>query len=110
MIPAVLSTILLALSSLHIYWGLGGRWPGSDEASFVEHVVGRTNAMKAPPPLACFGVAGRSVCSGPVGHLAHNWRISWVDGIGSDICLLGGSGCIPSARLGRLRSGILPVC
>lgn len=53
----VLSTALLALAGIHLYWGLGGRWPGHDEASMVEHVVGRTRGMRAPGLLASVAVA-----------------------------------------------------
>lgn len=53
-----LTLVLLVLAGLHIYWGLGGFWPGHDEASLVEHVVGRTADMKAPPFWACMIVAG----------------------------------------------------
>ncbi|WP_426030415.1 DUF3995 domain-containing protein [Caulobacter sp. DWP3-1-3b2] len=53
----VLSTALLALAGIHLYWGLGGRWPGHDEASMVEHVVGRTRGMRSPGLLASVAVA-----------------------------------------------------
>jgi hypothetical protein len=52
-----LALVLLALAALHAYWGIGGFWPGSDESSLVEHVVGRTLEMKAPPFMACMLVA-----------------------------------------------------
>jgi hypothetical protein len=47
-IPPILIAILVALAALHAYWGLGGRWPGHDERSLVELVVGRTRAMRMP--------------------------------------------------------------
>jgi hypothetical protein len=53
----VLAAALFALSGIHLYWGLGGRWPGHDEASMVEHVVGRTRGMRAPGLLASTAVA-----------------------------------------------------
>ncbi len=51
--------ILFLLAAVHLYWGFGGRWPGHDEASMVEHVVGRTRGMKAPglPASAAVAVA-----------------------------------------------------
>ncbi len=49
--------VLAGLALLHTYWGLGGRWPGHDDVSLVERVVGRTKGMRAPPPRACFAVA-----------------------------------------------------
>ena len=42
--------VLFALAGLHLYWGLGGRWPGHDEVSLVERIVGRTRGMRAPGP------------------------------------------------------------
>jgi hypothetical protein len=53
----ILAAALFALAGIHAYWGLGGRWPGHDEASLVEHVVGRTRGMRAPGPAACAAVA-----------------------------------------------------
>ena len=56
-IAAALVGVLVALAAVHAYWGLGGRWPGHDDASLVERVVGRTKGMRAPSPAACFAVA-----------------------------------------------------
>jgi hypothetical protein len=56
-LAAVLAAALFALSGLHLYWGFGGRWPGHDETSMVEHVVGRTRGMRAPGLLASTAVA-----------------------------------------------------
>jgi hypothetical protein len=53
----ILAAALFALAGIHLYWGLGGRWPGHDEASMVEHVVGRTRGMRAPGLLASAAVA-----------------------------------------------------
>jgi hypothetical protein len=56
-IAAALVTIMLGLlAALHFYWGLGGRWPGHDDRSLVEMVVGRTRDMKAPDFWACLFV------------------------------------------------------
>ena len=53
----VLAVAFFALAGIHLYWGFGGRWPGHDEASMVEHVVGRTRGMRAPGLLASAMVA-----------------------------------------------------
>ena len=45
---------LLLIAGLHMHWGLGGFWPGTDGESLVQYVVGRTPNMKPPSPLACF--------------------------------------------------------
>jgi Protein of unknown function (DUF3995) len=72
-----LALILLGLAMVHLYWGIGGYWPGTDEASLVEHVVGRTPGMRAPTLLACVivavclaGVAGFVIVKGLVGPLS----------------------------------------
>ncbi len=56
-LAVLLTAALLALAGIHLYWGFGGRWPGHDEISMVEHVVGRTRGMRAPGLAASFGVA-----------------------------------------------------
>ena len=35
-----LIVVLLAIAGLHLYWGLGGRWPGHDDNSLRLMVVG----------------------------------------------------------------------
>jgi hypothetical protein len=62
-IAVALITVLAGLAVLHAYWGLGGRWPGHDDASMVERVVGRTKDMRAPRPGACFAVAAALLIS-----------------------------------------------
>jgi hypothetical protein len=57
-VSAALIATLLLIAGLHLYWGLGGFWPGTDGASLVEHVVGRTPAMTPPGFLACAIVTG----------------------------------------------------
>ncbi|EJL34843.1 hypothetical protein PMI01_01536 [Caulobacter sp. AP07] len=53
----LLAATLFALAGIHLYWAFGGRWPGHDEASMVEHVVGRTRGMRAPSLLSGVAVA-----------------------------------------------------
>ena len=53
----ILAAALFALGGIHLYWAFGGRWPGHDEASMVEHVVGRTSGMRAPGLVASLAVA-----------------------------------------------------
>ncbi len=53
----IVISLLIALAALHSYWGLGGRWPGHDDQTLVETVVGRTAGMKAPGFWACMFVA-----------------------------------------------------
>lgn len=57
LLAALIAGVLFLLAAVHLYWGLGGRWPGHDETSMVEHVVGRTRGMKAPGLVASAAVA-----------------------------------------------------
>ena len=47
--------ILNFLSALHIYWGLGGIWPGKNKQDLIDRVYGRGDKM--PKFLECFIVA-----------------------------------------------------
>ncbi len=62
LIAAGLVAILLLLSALHFYWGVGGRWPGHDAASLSLRVVG-TPSAKVPSFLACAAVAAALACA-----------------------------------------------
>lgn len=64
LLAVILAATLFALAGVHLYWAFGGRWPGHDERSLVEHVVGRTAGMRAPGPLACAAVAAALAVSG----------------------------------------------
>jgi hypothetical protein len=55
--PAILTMVLVALAALHAWWGVGGRWPGHDERSLVEMVVGRTRSTRMPGLVRCMLVA-----------------------------------------------------
>jgi Protein of unknown function (DUF3995) len=55
--PAILTMLLVALAALHAWWGIGGRWPGHDERSLVELVIGRTRSMRMPSLIRCMLVA-----------------------------------------------------
>jgi hypothetical protein len=47
-VPDILTAVLAVLAALHAWWGIGGRWPGRDERSLIELVVGRTRSMRMP--------------------------------------------------------------
>lgn len=53
----VLSLILLLITALHVYWGLGGIWPGTDSASCARAVAGFRGVDEMPSPAASFAVA-----------------------------------------------------
>ncbi|MER8808536.1 DUF3995 domain-containing protein [Mesorhizobium australicum] len=53
----VLSFVLLLITALHVYWGIGGVWPGRDAASCAHAVVGFRGVDEMPTPFASFAVA-----------------------------------------------------
>ncbi len=55
-LASLLSIVLLLITALHVYWGLGGVWPGRDSASCADTVVG-FEGVDEMPSLACFAVA-----------------------------------------------------
>ena len=57
MLAGALCLVLAGIAALHAYWGLGGRWPGHDEAGLADRVSGKTSGGRRPPPAACFAVA-----------------------------------------------------
>ncbi|MGN6304874.1 MAG: DUF3995 domain-containing protein [Mesorhizobium sp.] len=52
-----LSAVLLLITAAHVYWGIGGIWPGSDGASCARAVVGFRGVDAMPSSFACFAVA-----------------------------------------------------
>lgn len=46
--------LLVTISLLHLYWGLGGLWPGRTRAELAAIVIGD---RPLPGPPACFAVA-----------------------------------------------------
>ena len=52
-----LSFVLLVITVLHVYWGIGGVWPGRDAASCAHAVVGFRGVSEMPSPFASFAVA-----------------------------------------------------
>jgi hypothetical protein len=71
-VSGCLILVLVALAALHAYWGLGGRWPGHDEHSLVELVVGRTRAMRMPRFGASMLVAAALFCAAMLAALQSN--------------------------------------
>ena len=55
-VGAALIAVLLALAGLHLYWGVGGFWPGHDAESLRLSVVG-TRFGRMPGLVACVMVA-----------------------------------------------------
>lgn len=48
-LAADLAVILAIISGFHVYWALGGLWPGRNEAELVQTVVGQYRAESMPP-------------------------------------------------------------
>jgi hypothetical protein len=77
-IGTALFGVLVALAAVHAYWGLGGRWPGHDDASLVERVAGRTKGMRAPSPAACSAVAAALLAAAALVWLhSGRWTTGW---------------------------------
>jgi len=55
-IALLLTLVVGAIAALHAYWGLGGLWPASDEATLARAVIG-DGRSRMPPPSQCFAVA-----------------------------------------------------
>jgi hypothetical protein len=56
-LACALSAILLLITALYVYWGIGGIWPGRDAASCARAVVGFRGVEEMPSPPAAFAVA-----------------------------------------------------
>ncbi len=56
-IESILSVVLLALSVLHVMWGIGYWFPIQDEAALVRAVAGFSGAEEMPGAVPCALVA-----------------------------------------------------
>ncbi|WP_372782634.1 DUF3995 domain-containing protein [Phenylobacterium sp.] len=62
-----LTAVVAAIGLLHLAWGLGLRWPGTDEASLAALVVGRTRGGRMPSrPLTVLVAAAILAAAGLV--------------------------------------------
>ncbi|OHV86437.1 DUF3995 domain-containing protein [Mesorhizobium sp. ORS 3428] len=52
-----LSLVLLLITTLHVYWGIGGIWPGKDAKSCARAVIGFRGVDEMPSPVASLAVA-----------------------------------------------------
>ncbi|GGR35728.1 DUF3995 domain-containing protein [Deinococcus ruber] len=83
-------TVALALgliAGLHVYWGVGGVWPGRDAQSLARTVVGGPPGMKPPPLLACVAVAGLLLVAAGLllmtGGVWATWLPTWLLRLGT---------------------------
>lgn len=49
--------VLAHIASLHLYWALGGLWPGKDERSQARTVIGAAGIERMPPKPVTAAVA-----------------------------------------------------
>ena len=54
----LLAAVLTLIAALHVYWGIGGVWPGKDARSCAHAVVGFRGIDAMPSLIASFAVAG----------------------------------------------------
>jgi len=82
--------ILLFLSALHVYWGLGGLWPVSTEKDLAEMVVGVPSG-RMPGLIACFAVAFGLVAIAflvvEIRWPTFAWDLSPIDRVFADIAI-----------------------
>jgi hypothetical protein len=57
LLASAIAFVLLAIAAIHAYWGLGGVWPGRDEADCARRVVGSRGVRRMPGPVPSFAVA-----------------------------------------------------
>lgn len=56
-VAAAIGIVLFAAGLLHIYWGFGGVWPGTDQKSCARAVVGFRGINEMPSAYSAFAVA-----------------------------------------------------
>ncbi|QPC88549.1 DUF3995 domain-containing protein [Mesorhizobium sp. NBSH29] len=99
-----LSAILLILTTLHVYWGIGGVWPGTDTRSCAHAVVGFRGVNAMPDAFASFSVAA---CLG----LATLWPLAMIGIVASPFSRTGLAAAavlIALVFLGRGVAGFMP--
>ncbi|MBX9463314.1 MAG: DUF3995 domain-containing protein [Aquamicrobium sp.] len=57
LVATLVALVLALLAALHVYWGLGGVWPGTDQKSCARAIAGFKGIDRMPSPPAAFGVA-----------------------------------------------------
>jgi Protein of unknown function (DUF3995) len=106
-IPIILIVVLVALAALHAWWGVGGRWPGHDERSLVELVIGRTRSMRMPGLVRCMLVA--SALFAAAGLVALQGRVIAVDfGMAGDRTVQAGFWIAGAVFASRGLAGFIP--
>ena len=66
LLALVLAVVLTLIAALHVYWGIGGIWPGTDPKSCARAVVGAAGIETMPSMGAAFAVAAAIVAAAMV--------------------------------------------
>jgi hypothetical protein len=67
-----LVVVLSLIVALHLYWGIGGRWPGKDAKSLASIVVG-TSSRPMPGLIACALVAAALMAQVGLVAVSNGW-------------------------------------
>lgn len=59
----LLAVILTLIAALHVYWGIGGVWPGTDSRSCARAIAGFKGIDEMPSAAASFVVAAAIVAT-----------------------------------------------
>jgi len=59
----LLAAILTLIAALHVYWGIGGVWPGTDSRSCARAIAGFKGIDEMPSASASFAVAAAIVAA-----------------------------------------------
>lgn len=59
-----LFALLSAIAALHVYWALGGLWPGTTEQELANAVMGEPGLHRIPPALNVLVVAALIFAAG----------------------------------------------
>jgi len=97
--------VLSAVSLLHLYWAFGGLWPGKDQKSLVDTVIGGTDMKKMPPAIVTIAVAIAIFA-------AALWPLMWrgiIDHPLPQMLVLLGISVLIGVFIGRGIVGYLPV-
>jgi hypothetical protein len=63
--------VLTIVAGLHLYWAMGGVWPGSDLRSLIDAVIGDPRMSRLPPVWMTMVVAGLIFAGGLFALAAH---------------------------------------
>lgn len=97
---AALIAVLLSLAALHLYWGVGGRWPGHDEISLLLRVSGAKSGRMYGLG-ACVAVALALSFAAAIVYARQSatlpYQFAWIvqAGYGVMILVFGGRGLAP---------------